>query len=116
MIVALVSLVQSFMMPLSAKRRRALLASTPIEELPTGTHRGRWAGHVLSGMPYTLAAARSESGTRPRGKKQERHIGPIDSDMPEKTHSEGALIFHTATADCGEAVIDREFSKSTGER
>jgi hypothetical protein len=44
-------------------------------------------------MPYTLAAARPESGTRPRGKKQERHIGPIDSDMPEQTHSEGALIF-----------------------
>jgi hypothetical protein len=32
MISAFDSLVQSFMMPLSAKRRRAMLASTPIEE------------------------------------------------------------------------------------
>jgi hypothetical protein len=36
--------------------------------------------------------------------------------MPDKTHPEGALIFHTATR-CGEAVIDKEeFSNSTGER
>jgi hypothetical protein len=35
--------------------------------------------------------------------------------MPDKTHPEGALIFHTATC-CGEAVIDKEFSNSTGER
>ena len=73
-------------------------------------------GMFFPACARTLAAARPESGTRPRGKKQERHIGPIDSDMPEKTHSEGALIFHTATAAGGEAVIDREFSKSTGER
>jgi hypothetical protein len=68
---------------------------------------------VLSGVSYTLAAARPESGSRPRGKKQERHIGPIDSVMPRKTHPEGALTFHTATAN---VQAGRAASKTAGER
>jgi len=39
-------------------------------------------------MSYTLAAARPESGARPRGKKQERYIGPIDSDIVPIKNSE----------------------------
>src|SRR5260370_19707459 len=31
------------------KRRRAKLASNPIEQLPAGTHRGRWAGRGQRG-------------------------------------------------------------------
>ena len=71
-------------------------------------------GMCFPACPIPLAAARPESGTRPRGKKKEGHIGPIDSGMPEKTHTEGALIFYTATAP--EAETGKELSNSAGGR
>jgi hypothetical protein len=61
--------------------------------------------------PIPWQRARPESGTRPRGKKQERHIGPIDSAMPSKTHSEGALTFHAV---CSHGISER--SNSIGEQ
>ena len=65
-------------------------------------------------IPWQRADRRA--GHAPGGKKQQRHIGPIDSAMPEKTHSEGALIFHAVTATGCKAAVARAFSNSTGER
>jgi hypothetical protein len=55
-------------------------------------------GVFLPARPIAWPGPDREAGRRPRFTRS-RHIGPIDSAMPEKTHFEGALIFHSATCD-----------------
>jgi len=56
-------------------------------------------GVFLPARPIAWPGPDREAGRRPRFTRSNDHIGPIDSAMPEKTHFEGALIFHSATCD-----------------
>jgi hypothetical protein len=74
-------------------------------------------GMFLSGVSYTLAPARPESGLGPGVQDGMTHRTDRFR-MPQKTHSEGALIFHAVTC-CwiggGEGGIS-ERSNSSGEQ
>src|ERR1700733_4900484 len=106
----------SFSLMMPVKRRRAMLASNPSRnsrpELIADDGQGMW----FPACPIPWRRPDRKAGT-PRGKKRSGHIGPIDSVMPEKTHLEGSLLFHTATAggvETEDETAGRERSNSTG--
>jgi hypothetical protein len=93
-----------------------MLASNPLRNSRPELIADDGQGMFFLVCPIPWQAARPESGTRPRGKKQERHIGPIDSDMPQKTPCEGALIFHAVCSMGAEEEFCSERSNSIGGR
>jgi len=88
------------------KRRRALLASIPLRNSRPELIATMGRAQNFPVRSDSLGRTRPESGRcRPRLKK-ERHIGAIDSAMPEKTHGR----FHA----CAPAAARSLSSNSAG--
>ena len=86
--------IHSFMLILSVKRKRAMLASNPPRNSRPELIADDGQGMYFPVCPIPWQRSDRKAGHAPGVKKQERHIGPIDSDMPQKTLYEGALTFH----------------------